>query len=133
VSIRDAPVRKREPEVTRVASEEEGVLMIVAKKSKPKKAVKKRPSKPRDWRAGIRRYFTKVPTVDAVYVFAGETIHVYTIVKELREKYYKGLLEQEGLFEKAYPEFSFDFHTRAHQGRDQSTWGSWGWELVYLR
>ena len=108
--------------------------MIVKKKAKAANASKPKASRAKDWRDAIRLHLAKAPGVDAVYVStASETIHVYSVVKELREKYYKGLLEQEDLIEKAFPELSFEFHTRAHQGRDLSVSGPWGAELVYLR
>ncbi len=108
--------------------------MIVKKKKKPATGVKRVRQRPKDWRDAIRLHIAKVPTVDAVFVNSvSETIHVYSVVREIREKYYKGLLHQEGLIEKAFPEVSFEFHTRAHQGRKPSESGPWGSELVYLR
>jgi hypothetical protein len=106
----------------------------VAKKPKPKKTPNSRAIKPTDWRDAIRLHLAKVPTVDAVFVnTASDTIHVYSLVKEHREVYLKGILRQEDLIEKAFPEISFEFHTRAHQGRNPSESGPWGSELVYLR
>ena len=108
--------------------------MTVAKKAKPKEPAKKASARPKDWRDAIRRHLAKAPGVDAVFVnTASDTIHVYSVVKEHREVYYKGILRQEDLIEKAFPEVSFEFHTRAHQGRKPSESGSWGSELVYLR
>jgi hypothetical protein len=108
--------------------------MAVTRKAKPKKASKGKPAPPKTWRDALRLHLAKAPGVDAVFVSgAGETVHVYSVVKELREKYYKGLLEQEDLIEKAFPEVSFEFHTRPHQGRDPSESGPWGSDLVYLR
>lgn len=106
----------------------------LAKKSKPKKPAKARPARPKNWRDAIRLHFARVPTVDAVFVnTVSETIHVYSVVKEFREVYLKGILRQEDLIEKAFPDVSFEFHTRAHQGRKPSESGPWGSELVYLR
>jgi hypothetical protein len=106
----------------------------VAKKLKPKKPAKKRPARPKDWRDAIRVYLAKAPWVDAVFAATENgTVHVYSVVKELREKYYEGLLRQESVIEKAFPEISFEFHTWVHQGRDPSKSGPVFTELVYLR
>ena len=108
--------------------------MIVKKKRKSSKASKPTKSRVKDWRDAIRLHLAKAPGVDAVFVnTVSDTIHVYSVVKEHREKYFTGLLRQEELIEKAYPEVSFEFHTRAHQGRKPSESGPWGSELVYLR
>jgi hypothetical protein len=111
-----------------------GVPMTVAKKSKPKRAPKKTAAKLKDWRDAIRLHLSMVPSVDAVFVCGGRgTIHVYSIVEELREECYKGLLEQEDAIEKAFPEKEFEFHTSAHQGRDPSESGRLFTQLIYLR
>lgn len=108
--------------------------MIVKRTAKPRKSSKPRASRAKDWRDALRAHLAKAPGVDAVFVNTmSDTIHVYSIVKQLREKYFKGLYRQEGLIEKAFPEISFEFHTRAHQGRNPSESGPWGSELVYLR
>ena len=65
----------------------------VAKKSKSKKPA----ARPKDWRDALRLHLAKVPTVDAVFVnTASDTVHVYSVVKEHRERYLKGLLRQGG-------------------------------------
>lgn len=108
--------------------------MIVKNKKKSSKPSKSTKHRAKDWRDAIRLHLAKAPGVDAVFVnTVSETIHVYSVVKEHREKHFKGLLRQENLIEKAYPEVSFEFHTRAHQGRSPSESGPWGSELVYLR
>ena len=108
--------------------------MIVKKKTKPGRSSKPKTPRVKDWREAIRLHLAKVPTVDAVFVnTASDTIHVYSVVKEHREKYLKGLLRQEDLVEKAFPELSFEFHTWVHQGREPSQSGPAFSELVYLR
>lgn len=108
--------------------------MIVKKKTKPRKSSKPPTPPAKDWRDALRVHLAKAPGVDAVFVnTVSDTIQVYSVVKEHRESYYKGLLRQEELVEKAFPEISFEFHTRAHQGRKPSESGPWGSELVYLR
>jgi len=108
--------------------------MIVKKKTKQKKPTKPKAPKAKDWRDAIRVHLAKAPGVDAVFVCAENgTIHVYSVVKELREPYYKGLLHQEDLIENAFPDVSFEFHTWVHQGREPSKSGPLFSELVYLR
>ena len=108
--------------------------MIVKKNKKPSKATKPRTSRAKDWREAIRLHLAKAPWVDAVFVGTeNDTVHVYSVVKDLRDKYYEGLLKQENAIEKAFPEISFEFHTWVHQGREPSTSGPPFTELVYLR
>jgi hypothetical protein len=78
--------------------------MTVAKKSKPKKPSRPMPGGPKNWRDAIRLHLAKAPGVDAVFVnTVSDTIHVYSVVKELRETYFKGLLRQENLIEYTFP------------------------------
>ncbi len=105
--------------------------MIVKKKTKSAK-----PKKPRvkDWRDALRRHLSKVPAVDAVFVnTATDTVHVYSIFEKFTDDPTGRLLKEESRVEKAFPNVSFEFHTRAHQGREPSKSGPWGSELVYLR
>jgi hypothetical protein len=105
--------------------------MAITKKAKPKKRT---PVPPRTWRDAVRIYLSKVPTVDAVFVKEGsETVHVFSVIKEHRDKYYRGLFRQEKRLMDEFPEVSFEFHTWVHQGRDPSKSGPWATELVYLR
>jgi hypothetical protein len=108
--------------------------MIVKKSKKSAKPHKPARRRPKDWRNALRVYLAKAPWVDAVFAATENgTVHVYSVVNELREKYYEGLLEQEKIIEKAFPEISFEFHTWVHQGRDPSESGPPFTELVYLR
>jgi hypothetical protein len=108
--------------------------MIVKKKKKPLKPAKPTKHRLKDWRDAIRVHLAKAPWVDAVFAATENgTVHVYSVVKELREKYYEGLLKQEDMIEKAFPEVSFEFHTWVHQGRVPSESGPPFTELVYLR
>jgi hypothetical protein len=105
-------------------------------KTAKRKTLKKQKTraKPKSWRDAVRLHLSKVPTVDAVFVKEGnETVHVSSLVKEHRDKYYRGLYRQEQQVMDEFPEISFEFHTWAHQGRDPSKPGPWGTELVYLR
>jgi len=108
--------------------------MIVKKKTKPRKSSKPKARRRVDWRDAIRRYFAKVPGVDAVFVNAlSEAVHVYSIVEKYEDESCEQLMKQESKVEKAFPKVPFEFHTRAHQGRKPSESGPWGAELVYLR
>jgi hypothetical protein len=106
-------------------------MKVVKKRAKPRK-----PSSPRrkDWRDAIRMHLAKVPEVDAVFACKENgTVHVYSVVENIRQTNYKRLLKQEGVIEKAFPSISFEFHTWVHQGREPSTSGPLFSELVYLR
>src|SRR5688572_5298838 len=98
-----------------------GVNMIVKKNAKPRKPTKPKVRHKEDWRNAIRRYFAKVPGVDAVFVYAlSESIHVYSIVEKYEDDSCEQLMKQESKVEKAFPKVPFEFHTRAHQGRKPS-------------
>ena len=108
---------------------------MIVKKTRIQKETAKTKRKPKsDWREAIRLHLAKAPWVDAVFAATQkDTVHVYSVVKELREKYYEGLLDQERVIEKAFPKISFEFHTWVHQGREPSKSGPSFTELVYLR
>jgi hypothetical protein len=108
--------------------------MIVKRTTKSKTSQKPKTTTKKDWRAAICQHFSKVPAVDAVFANAlGETIHIYSIVEKFGDESCEQLLKQEDKVEKAFPKLSFEFHTRAHQGRAPDKSGPWGSELVYLR
>jgi hypothetical protein len=113
----------------------EEISMIVKKpKPKPKKPTKTRARRTKDWRDAIRVHLAKVAAVDAVFANdASGTVHVYSIVEKFEDDSCGLLLTEEVKVEKAFPKVSFEFHTRAHQGRKPSESGPWGSELVYLR
>jgi hypothetical protein len=116
------------------SDELEGRYMIVKKPKKPTRATKPRARQPKDWRDAIRTHLSKVPPVDAVYVStASATVHVYSVVKDLHEADYKLLMCQEDRIEKAFPDVSFEFHTRTHQGKKPTGKERHTSELVYLR
>ena len=108
--------------------------MIVKKKTKPRKSSKPKTPRASDWRDAIRRHLAKVPEVDAVYVStASATVHVYSVVESFHATDYKRLIRQEDRIEKEFPEISFEFHTRAHQGRKPTGKEPYTSELVFLR
>lgn len=110
--------------------------MIAKKRTKPAKSAKPRARRPKNWRDAVRRYLSKVSAVDAVYVYvsaASGTVHVYSIVEQHGDDSCGPIMEQEDKVEKAFPRVSFEFYTRAHQGRHPSEVASPAWELLYLR
>lgn len=108
--------------------------MIVKKKTKPKKPAKPRSPRRKEWREALRQFLSEVPAVDAVFVNSvSETVHVYSIVEKYEDESCEELLKQEAKVESTFPKVSFEFHTRAHQGRNPGESGPWGSELVYLR
>ena len=65
----------------------------------------------------LRTKLAKVAEVDAVYVeVENGVIHVYSIVHDMGD-FYERLMAQEKAVAKAWPQIRFDFHVRAHQGR----------------
>lgn len=108
--------------------------MIVKKTKNPRKTAKPKRSPPADWRDAIRLHLAKVPEVDAVYVStASATVHVVSVVENLRDTDYKRLIRQEDRIEKEFPEISFEFHATAHEGRKPTGKESNTSELVFLR
>jgi hypothetical protein len=92
--------------------------MIAKKKPLPRKP-KADASMPSDWREAIRTCLAKVRDVSAVFVCEeNQTIHVYSVIPDFTDAVYKRLLKQEALVEKAFPNLSFEFHARVHQGQE---------------
>jgi hypothetical protein len=91
--------------------------MIVKKPAKTK-TIKAKNKKPADWREAIRLHLASVPEIDAVFArIEDDVLHIYSVVGEFGEGYNQ-LTKRESKLEKSFPEIQFDFHTRAHQGRD---------------
>ena len=94
---------------------------------------KKHLAKP-DWRESLRRHLTKLPEIDGIFVATeGSTVHVFSVIEELKSKIYKSLVKQESLVEKDHPSISFDFHTCAHQGRPPHRAAPYGAEMVFAK
>ena len=105
-----------------------------AKKPKPKKPGKKASARPKDWRDALRKHLGKVSAVDAVFVNSeNHTIHVYSVVEELKEEFYEQLIKEESKVEKAFPALPLEFHARAHQGREPHYAVPFDAELVFQR
>jgi hypothetical protein len=74
---------------------------------------------PLSWGDALQRHLAKIPEIDAVFVWAERSVvHVYSLVHEFQSRIYEKLLRKERLIEKAFPGISFEFHVRAHQGRE---------------
>src|SRR5438093_1455138 len=100
--------------------------MIVKKAKKTVKAPSTKKTRPMDWRDAIRLHLAKVAEVDAVFVSKENgTLHVYSVVHDFEDDFYEMLLKKESLIEKAFPRVSFEFHTRAHQGREPHFAAPW--------
>jgi DNA-binding Lrp family transcriptional regulator len=108
--------------------------MAITKTPKTRNQGRPTKSPAKDWREAVRRHLSKVPEVDAVYVStASATVHVYSVVEDFHSTNYKRLIRQEDRVEEEFPEISFEFHTRAHQGRKPTGKEPHASELVYLR
>ena len=107
---------------------------MIVKKTKNAKKPARAKKKADDWREAIRRHLAKAPEVDAVYVStASATVHVYSVVENLRETDYKRLIRQEDRIEKEFPDVSFEFHATAHHGKKPTGNESHTSELIFLR
>ncbi len=92
-------------------------------------------SRPATYEKAIRRVLSGVPQIDAVFLLRDETnvIHIYSVVREFQSKFYTRLLPKETAIEKKFPEMAFEFHVRAHQGREPAQAAPFEAELVYSR
>lgn len=108
--------------------------MIVKKPKSTAKAPKPGKPRPKNWQDAIRLHLSRVPAVDAVFACKENgTVHLYSVVHDFEDSIYELLLKKESLIEKAFPRVSFEFHTRAHQGREPHYAAPWDAELVFLR
>jgi hypothetical protein len=82
----------------------------------------------------MSRHLSKLREVDAVFTWAddGNVIHVYSVVHDFQSRTYKKLLQKERLVERDFPEISFEFHVRAHQGRNPEHAVPVGSESVFV-
>lgn len=85
--------------------------------------------------ASVGRLLGKTPGVDAVFLLKDEVnvVHVYSVARQLRPAIYGRLLQTERTIEKKHPEVAFEFHLRAHQGRNPAEAVPLEAELVYSR
>ena len=95
-------------------------------------AVMKRPS---SCAAVIRRVLCTTPEIDAVYLLRDDAnvVHVFSVVREFESKIYEKLLKRERAIERNLSQVSFEFHVRAHQGREPAQAVPFKAELVYAQ
>src|SRR5882762_1920556 len=80
-------------------------------------SVLRRESSPNDV---IRRILSKSPEIDAVFLVTDEShvVHVFSVVREFHANLYDKLLKRERTIEDELTNIAFEFHVRAHQGRE---------------
>lgn len=68
----------------------------------------------------IGRILAGMREVDAVFLLrdGGGVLHVYSVVREFQPEIYGRLLKKERLIEGKLSQIAFEFHVRAHQGRE---------------
>src|SRR5262245_49499866 len=95
-------------------------------------AVVKRPV---SYATTIRRVLSKVPQIDAVFHLKDDAsvVHVFSVVREFQSKLYSMLLPKEDAIEKKFPQVIFEFHVRAHQGREPAQAVPFDAEAVFTR
>jgi hypothetical protein len=83
----------------------------------------------------LRRRLSSVDAVRAVFLAADDEgiIHVYSVVPEYDSGFYDELLKQERLVEKEFPHLTFEFHVRAHQGREPARAVPFGSQPLFVR
>jgi hypothetical protein len=84
----------------------------------------------------VARCLSKMKAIDAVYLLKDaehDVVHVYSVVNDFASDLYPGLLRQERRMEGDFPEIKFEFHVRAHQGRQAFRAVPFGAQLVFAR
>ena len=91
--------------------------------------------RPASCAGAIRRVLSKIPEIDAVFLLRDDAnvIHVFSVVREFQARIYDRLLKKEHAIEEDLPESAFEFHVRAHQGREPAQSVPFEAELVYAR
>jgi hypothetical protein len=86
------------------------------------------------YQRSIDRHLSQVKNVDAVFITTDDVgvVHVYSVVREYGD-FYKKLLKQEQQIEQDYPEIDFEFHVRAHQGREPSLAVPFEAQAIFVR
>jgi flavoprotein len=87
------------------------------------------------WVQVIRDVLRKTTQIDAVFLSRDDAnvVHVYSVARDFQPKIYDQLLKQERVIEKDFPEIAFEFHLRAHQGRQPAQAVPFDAELVFAR
>jgi hypothetical protein len=108
--------------------------MVVKRSQKPKKSSPEEAVHLKNWRDALGIHLAEVPEIDGVFVTEdNNVIHVYSVVSEFSDRPYKRLLKKESRIEKDFPNIAFEFHTRAHQGREPHFAVPYDAEQVFLR
>ncbi|HEV3445660.1 MAG TPA: hypothetical protein VG099_13515 [Gemmataceae bacterium] len=83
----------------------------------------------------IRRVLCKAREIEAVFLLTDDAniVHVFSVVREFQAAFYDKLLKKEQTIAKVLPEIVFEFHLRAHQGREPALAVPFDAELVYCR
>jgi hypothetical protein len=83
----------------------------------------------------LNRRLSKVESIHAVFLTTDDEriIHVYSVVSDYRPDLYDKLLKQERIVEKEFPKLTFEFHVRAHQGRQPSRAVPFGSQPLFVR
>lgn len=104
-------------------------------KRKPKKGSTPVMNRPASCADVIRHVLSKTPEIEAIFLLRDDAnvVHVFSVVKEFQSKIYDKLLKKERAVEKAFPEIAFEFHVRAHQGREPAQSVPLEAELVYAQ
>ena len=90
---------------------------------------------PASWVRVIREVLSKTAQIDAVFLWWDDTnvVHVFSVVRDFQPKIYDQLLKKERMIERDLPEIAFEFHVRAHQGRQPALAVPFDAELVFAR
>ncbi len=88
-----------------------------------------------NWPDAIGFFLSKISEIDAVFLLRDDAkvVHVFSVVREFRPNLYDKLLPKENAIEGKIPEITFEFHVRAHQGRDPAEAVPFDAELVFTR
>jgi len=90
---------------------------------------------PNPYQSSVSKHLSKIPEIDAVFLLTDEDniVHVYSVTREFQERMYDKLIKQQNRVEQDFPGTIFDFHVRAHQGRQANRAVPFGCEPVFLR
>ncbi len=90
---------------------------------------------PASWAQLIRDVLCKTPQIDAVFLWRDDAnvVHVFSVIRDFQPKIYDQLLKKERAIERDLPEIAFEFHVRAHQGRQPAQAVPFDAVLVFAR
>jgi len=81
------------------------------------------------------RRLSRIDELDAAFISSDDDgmIHVYSVVPDYSDSLYSKLLKQERLVERELPQTRFEFHVRAHQGRESIRAVPYGSKPIFVR